>query len=125
MTSEPPRPSVVMSLSVDIPWNPATTGTTPSAIAADRRSGRISRILARVCSVSVMIPAWLPVNEAAGTPRSASAMHSRLIEIRSPEVSSMSISRGGGVVEHTAPARRRRSSVDLPMAETTATTLSP
>ena len=48
-----------------------------------------------VCVVSVMMPAWLPVNEAAGTPSSASAMHSRDIEIRSPAVSSMSSSRPG------------------------------
>ena len=37
-----------------------------------------------VCVVSVMMPAWLPVNEAAGTPSSASAMHNSAIEIRSP-----------------------------------------
>ena len=124
MTSEPPLPRVVMSFSVETPWNPATTGTTPSAIAAASRSGLISRILARVWSVSVIIPAWLPVNDAALMPRSASAMHSRLIEIRSPEVRSMSISRGGGS-EETASASRSSSSVDLPMAETTATTSSP
>ena len=59
--SEPPRPSVVTSRSVETPWNPATTGTVPLARASRRRSAFTSTIFARVCSVSVMIPAWLPV----------------------------------------------------------------
>ena len=113
-----------MSRSVETPWNPATTGTRPASRASRIRSGRISRILARVWPVSVMIPAWDPVKEAESTPRSASAMHTRAMEIRSPAVSSMSSSRGGGL-EVTSSARRRRSSVDLPMAETTTTTSLP
>ena len=91
----PPRPSVVTSRSVETPWKPATTGTWPAARASRSRSPRTSRILARVWSVSVMIPAWLPVNETASTPRSARAMHRSAIEIRSPELTSMSYSRAG------------------------------
>ena len=75
-------------------------------------------------SVSVRIPAWLPVKDVAGTPRSASAMQSRDIEIRSPELTSMSYSRGGWTVL-TSPANRMRLSVVFPMALTTATTWSP
>ena len=59
------------------------------------RSGRTSRILAFMWLVSVMNPAWLPVNESAATPRSWSAMHSSAVALRSPAVMSMSISRPG------------------------------
>ena len=69
-----------------------------------------------------MIPAWLPVKDAAAIPRSASAMETRAIEIRSPAVSSMSSSRPGcdgadvvgeadqvvGRLAHRATPRRRR-----------------
>ena len=48
-------------------------------------------------------------------------MHSRAMEMRSPAVSSMSISRPAGAW-HTSFARRMRSSVVLPMALTTTTT---
>ena len=71
-----------------------------------------------------MMPAWLPVNEAASTPSSARAMHSRDMEIRSPVLTSMSYSRGGWTLL-TALARWIRSSVVLPMALTTATTSVP
>ena len=71
-----------------------------------------------------MMPAWLPVNDAASTPRSASAMHRSDIEIRSPELTSMSYSRGGWT-ELTSSASRMRSSVVLPMALTTTTTSLP
>ena len=76
------------------------------------------------CAVSVTIPACEPVNETAASPRSMMAMHSSAIEMRSPEVSSMSISRAVGSLE-TSWARRSRSSVVLPMADTTTTTSSP
>ena len=80
-----------------------------------------SRILARVWSLSVMMPTWLPVKEVASTPRSARAMTSSDMEIRSPVLTSMSYSRGGWVAL-TESARWIRSSVVLPMALTTATT---
>ena len=54
---------------------------------------------------------------------SARAMHRRAIEIRSPEVISMSYSRR--LVAATCAARRIRSSVVLPMALTTTTTWLP
>ena len=113
-----------MSRVVDTPWKPATTGTTPRASASVSRSARTSTIFALVCVVSVMMPAWLPVNDAASTPSSASAMHSSDIVIRSPAVSSMSSSRAG-VTELTSSAIRMSSSVVLPIAETTTTTSSP
>ena len=73
------------------------------------------------CVVSVTMPAWLPVKDEAGTPWVSMAMHSRAMEMRSPAVSNMSISRplGSG---HTSWAKRMRSSVVLPMALTTTTT---
>ncbi len=46
------------------------------------------------------------------------------MEIRSPAVSSMSISRPAGRLD-TSPARRMSSSVVLPMADTTTTTSLP
>ena len=88
------------------------------------RSARMSRIFALRWVVSVTIPACEPVNETAGSPWSMIAMHSSAAEMRSPEVSSMSISRAEGSPA-TSWARRSRSSVVLPMADTTTTTSLP
>ena len=60
------------------------------------RSPRTSMIFALPCSVSVRMPAWLPVKLTAGWPRSSTAIDSSAIEMRSPAVSSMSISRPPG-----------------------------
>ena len=114
-----------MSRLVDTPWKPATIATRPASSASRMRSARTSRILALPWSVSVTIPACEPVNETAGTPSASTAMHSSAIEIRSPAVSSMSISRPPGALGATSLARRTRSSVVLPIAETTTTTSSP
>ena len=62
-----------------------------------------------------MMPTWLPVKLTASMPRSASAMHSSAIEMRSPVVSSMSISRPGWVLD-TSLASLMRLSVVLPIA---------
>ena len=70
------------------------------------------------------MPAWLPVNDDASTPSSASAMHSNAIDLRSPAVSSMSISRPGWTDE-TWFARAMSSSVSLPIALTTTMTSLP
>ena len=113
-----------MSRSVETPWNPATTGTLPAARASRRRSRLTSRILARVWSLSVMMPAWLPVKEWPRRRGPARAMTSSDMEIRSPALTSMSYSRGGWVAL-TESARRISSSVVLPMALTTATTSEP
>ena len=78
-------------------------------------------ILALPCTESVITPACEPVNERAVQPRSAIAMATSAIEIRSPAVSSMSSSRAGGSGE-TCAARSRSSSVLSPMAETATTT---
>ena len=107
-----------------MPWKPATTATAPDASVSRMRSPLTSRILALPCTVSVTIPACDPVKLTAWTPRSMQAMQSSAIEIRSPAVSSMSISRPCGWWE-TSWARRTRSSVVLPIAETTTTTWLP
>ena len=70
VVSEPPRPKNVTSFSVLTPCEPATTGTRFSSSAAWTLPGVISTILALPWLVSVMNPAWLPVKESAGTPRS-------------------------------------------------------
>ena len=88
------------------------------------RPGVTSMILARPCALSVITPAWLPVNERAAWPRLAMAIATSAIEIRSPAVSSMSSSRGGGS-GLTCWARSRSSSVGSPIAETTTTTSLP
>ena len=85
---------------MDTPWNPATTAMLPASIVSWMRSARISTILALRWAVSVTIPACEPVNETAGSPRSMIAMHSSAAEMRSPAVSSMSISRSGGFAGH-------------------------
>ena len=113
-----------MSRLVDTPWKPATIATRPASSASRIRSARISTIFALPWSVSVTIPACEPVNETAGTPSASTAMHSSAIEIRSPAVSSMSISRPPGALA-TSLASRTRSSVVFPIAETTAITSSP
>ncbi len=110
-----------MSDVVETPWNPATTAIEPSATDPRSRSALTSRILALRCAVSVRMPAWDPVKLTACSPRSMIAMQRSAIEIRSPAVSSMSISRPLGTFE-TSWARRSRSSVVLPIAETTTTT---
>ena len=84
----------------------------------------MSMILALPCAESVITPAWEPVNDWALWPSSAIAIASSAIEIRSPAVSSMSSSRGGGV-GLTCSARSRSSSVLSPIAETTTTTSCP
>ena len=107
-----------MSRAVEMPWNPATTATAPAASVSRIRSPLTSRILALPWSVSVTIPAWTPVKLTAWTPRSMIAMQSSAIEIRSPAVRSMSSSRPCGSWA-TSWASRTRSSVVLPIAETT------
>ena len=69
----------------------------------------------------MITPAWEPVNDRALWPRLAIAIATSAIEIRSPAVSSMSSSRGGGSGV-TCPARSSSSSVVSPIAETTTTT---
>jgi hypothetical protein len=123
--SEPPRPSVVMSLpSCDTPWNPATIGIAPSSSAPRIRPGVTSMMRALPCAELVITPAWEPVNDRPSRPRLAMAMASNAIEIRSPAVSSMSSSRPGGR-GLTWVARPTSSSVVSPMAETTTTTACP
>ena len=81
-------------------------------------------ILALPWALSVITPAWLPVNDRAACPRLAIAIATSAIEIRSPAVSSMSSSRGGGS-GLTCWARSRSSSVVSPIADTTTTTSLP
>ena len=72
----------------------------------------------------VMMPACEPVSDRACRPWSWMAMASRAALIRSPAVSSMSSSRGGGSGE-TRRASSINSSVVSPMAEMTTTTSCP
>ena len=113
-----------MSRAVEMPWNPATTATAPPASVSRIRSPLTSRIFALPWTVSVTIPACEPVKLTAWTPWSMIAMQSSAIEIRSPAVSSMSSSRPCGSWD-TSWASRTRSSVVLPIAETTTITWLP
>ena len=125
MVSEPPRPSVVTSLESWLtPWKPATRTIEPSVSASRSRCGLTCTMRASPCLDVVTIPACDPVNERACTPRVWMAMATSALEIRSPAVSSMSISRGGGAGE-TCSARSSRSSVVSPIADTTTTTSLP
>ena len=72
----------------------------------------------------VMMPLWLPVKLMAGTPKAFKAIDRSAIEIRSPEVRSMSSSRREGL-SVTCPASASSSSVVCPIAETTTTSSSP
>ena len=72
----------------------------------------------------IMLPAWAPLRERAGTPSWPSAIATSGAVIVSPLATSMSSSRGGGSAL-TRRARSIRRSVVWPMAETTATTCSP
>src|SRR6478672_3224357 len=114
-----------MSLvSWETPWKPATIAMWPSSIAFWMRPGVTSMILALPCALSVITPAWLPVNDRASWPRFPIAIASSAIEMRSPAVSSMSSSRPAGSGE-TCSARSISSSVVSPIAETTTTTSLP
>ena len=125
VVSEPPRPSVVISFeSALTPWKPATSAIPSSASAAWMRPGVTSRIRASPCLPVVIIPAWEPVNDRARPPRALMAIASSALEMRSPEVSSMSSSRGGGL-GCTWIARSVSSSVVSPIAEATTTTSLP
>src|ERR1700722_772615 len=108
----------------ETPWKPATIGIAPSASAEEIRPGVTSMIRAKPCTSSVITPACDPVKERASRPRVAIAIASSAIEIRSPEVSSMSSSRPGGAGV-TWLARSLSSSVVSPIAETTTTTWLP
>ena len=94
----------------------------PRRAPARMRPGVTSMIRALPCTESVMMPAWLPVNDRASWPRSVIAIASSAIEMRSPAVSSMSSSRGDGSGD-TCWARSSSSSVVSPIAETTTTDL--
>src|ERR687887_2193545 len=124
VVSDPPRPSVVMSKSVETPWKPATRTIWPRSSASLIRRARTSTIFARPCTVSVTIPACEPVSEIASRPRSWIAIAASAHEIRSPTEISMSSSRGLGRAE-TRCASATSSSVVCPIAESTATTRLP
>ena len=81
-------------------------------------------IFALVWEESVTIPAWDPVSEITLWPMSWIAIAHSAQEIRSPVESSMSISRESGRSEISI-AWATSSSVVLPRAESTATTLCP
>ena len=122
MVSDAPRPRVVTSLvSWATPWKPATITMSPRSRAEVIRPGVMSMIRALPWVPVVMMPACEPVSDRACMPWSWMAMASRAALIRSPAVSSMSSSRGGGSGE-TCSARSISSSVVSPIAEMTTTT---
>ena len=106
------------------PWNPATMTIAPSSSASRRRIGVTSTMRAAPCVASVIMPAWLPVNERASKPIEWIAIASSAIEMRSPLESSMSSSRGAGIGA-TCAARSSSSSVVSPIALTATTTSCP
>ena len=100
MVSDPPLPNVVISLeSLLKPWNPATIAILPASKASATRPGVTSAIRALPCTSSVMIPACEPVKESDGAPKSLIAIDSKAIEIRSPEVKSISSSLPSGLAD--------------------------
>ena len=125
VVSEPPRPRNVTSWSTETPWAPPTTGTLPGLQGcAQAVRAHLDDLGLGVLAVWSRYPAWLPVKLSAGTPRSWRAMHNSAIALRSPAVTSMSISRPGRVRD-TLLAMSIRSSVSWPMADTTTTGWSP
>ena len=66
------------------PWNPATITIAPSSSASRSRTGVTSTMRAAPCVASVIMPAWLPVNERASWPMLLIAIASSAIEMRSP-----------------------------------------
>src|SRR3989440_5322773 len=124
VVSDPPRPSVVTSISVPIPWKPATTTTRPSASSRSIRAGVRPTIRALACRRSVWMPAWKPSSDTAGTPSSFSAIDMRGAETPSPVESSWSSSRAAGSFA-TREARLSSRSVESPIALTTTTTSYP
>ena len=88
------------------------------------RRARMSTIFALPWAVSVTIPACDPVSEIASCPRSWIAIAHSEQEMRSPTEISMSSSRAFGFAEISC-ASRTRSSVESPIAESTATTRFP
>ena len=108
------------------PWKPATIAILPSSRDSRIRSGVTSAMRAFPCTLSVTIPAWEPVKDCDFAPSALIAIASRDIEMRSPEVSNMSSSRGDfDGSSATEFAKSRSSSVVSPMAETTTTTWLP
>ncbi len=106
------------------PWNPATMTIAPSSSASRSRTGVTSTMRAAPWVASVIMPAWLPVNERASKPIEWMAIASSAMEIRSPELSSMSSSRGAEIGA-TWCARSSSSSVVSPIALTATTTSCP
>lgn len=120
--SEPPRPRVVTSLVLSVtPWKPATIATEPLSTVSRMRPGTTSTMRALPCTASVMTPACWPVKDFALTPRLLMAIARSDMEMRSPAVRRMSISREGGIGVIWR-ARSMSSSVVSPMADTTTTT---
>ncbi len=119
--SDAPRPSVVISFSVDTPWKPATTQTLPWASASRTRSPLTSRILALPWTLSVMMPD-LAAGERDGVDPEVGEGHAderHGLALADGE-QHVHLPPGLGPAE-TASASAMRLSVSLPMADTTTT----
>src|SRR5260370_478677 len=124
VVSEPPRPSVVPSVTRPIPWKPGTTTSRPAASSRSMRAGVRPTIRALAWRWSARMPAWKPSSETAGTPSSVSAIDISGADTPSPVESSRSSSRAAGSFA-TREARSSSRSVESPMALTTTTTSYP
>jgi len=111
-------PSLVM------PWKPATITIWSAAMAFRTRSARTSVILALLCTESVTMPTWAPVNDngvvALGDDGHGKQRDRDLLARREQHVH-FAVGRLGCDLR----ARSTSSSVTCPIAETTATTSSP
>ena len=96
----------------------------PLSSASRTRPGVTSTIRALPCRSVVSTPACEPVNDCASAPNDSMAIATSALDIRSPAVSNISISRAGGT-GFTCAARSRSSSVVSPIAEHTTTTSFP
>ena len=119
--SPPPRPSVVISWSLVMPWKPATITTRPLSSSCTRRPVSTLAMRARLNEPSVRMPHCDAVSDTAGTPRSCRARLRSETAIVSPHASNWSISRPDGRPE-TWLAIAISWSVVLPIAETATTT---
>src|SRR6266550_4787948 len=129
VVSEPPRPSVVMSVpwtsSPSVrPWKPATMTTLPASISRWTRAGSTLAIRALPWRESVVMPACGPLNEIAEMPCACSAIERSVALWCSPVARRTSSSRSSGV-SVIAAARLSSSSVVSPIADTTTTRSAP
>ena len=115
---------MVTSRSPDTPWKPATTGTRPSF------EGVAQAVAAHLDDLGVGVrrvgdDAGLATGEGHGVHPLVGQRHAQQGHRDPLARGQQHVQLAGGRMELTSPARRKRSSVVLPMALTTTTTSSP